>query len=197
MLRLRLHSWRRRTSLSKSKPSGLTKKQTCNSKTNRNRCVIQNKNVRQQEQFANIWLLPLMCFSWNTQSAGRGTWWDPTKYPGRVALYFTYWLSPAAAVGIVTCTHVLFEQNPSLIVSDLCCRVQKKHKNNCQVMSDMHSIISVICFWVKSYRTHASVLSRWVGCCEMRTASHTDLPGCNDHLKITRACIWRLILNVI
>jgi len=40
----------------------------------------------------------------------RGLWWDPQKYPGRVALQIISWQSPTAAVGIVACTYVLFEQ---------------------------------------------------------------------------------------
>jgi len=45
-------------------------------------------------------------------------------------------------------------------------------------------------FWVKSYHTH--VLSRWVGCCEMRTASHTNLPRCNDW-GLTEDWLWHVV----
>jgi len=51
----------------------------------------------------------------------------PKKIPRACGLVITYRQSPAAAVGIVTCTNVLFQQTTSPIVSGLFCRVQKKH----------------------------------------------------------------------
>jgi len=86
--------------------------------------AVENKRVRQQEQLENIyyyhWCFPLELRS----QPQRGSWGDSKKYPGRVALQITYGQSPAAAVGIVACTHVMFEQATSAIFSNLSYRVE-------------------------------------------------------------------------
>jgi len=59
----------------------------------------------------------------------------------------------------------------------------KKHK---EIDTWYLTWIRMVCFWVKSHLTH--VLSRWVGYCGMRTATHTCLPVCNDWgLTVTRS----------
>jgi len=106
----------------------------------------------------NIWLLGYhWCVSLDSESRSQprwGSWWEPQKYLGRVALQITYQQSPAAAVG----THVLFEQTTSPMVSDLCCRVQKKHK---KIDTWCLTWIRMVCFWANSCLT--DILSRWVG----------------------------------